>query len=39
MKENKTDMTNRYPIFEWIPGIPIMDSFNSEHIPDKKLDN
>ena len=29
-KENKSEMNKRYPIFEWIPIIPIVDQANSE---------
>ena len=32
-KEKQPDMMKAYQIFEWSPGIPIIDQFKNEHTP------
>ena len=31
-------MTKEYPIFEWIPGIPITDQADSKHTPESETE-
>ena len=36
-KEEQSKMTKGYPIFEWIPGIPIIDKYNETKHEDNKI--
>ena len=38
-KEKYLEITNRYPVFEWIPGTPIMDQSKNEHTHAIELDD